>query len=892
MKSTISFPTFLAGAACALAMAACDSVKDVPEEPFANLPPVTVVLEGTITNVSSLRAIVLMNNGDADNARSFLAGTPSVVNAGPAVVPFSFGAFPAGTPYNVTIKTQPFGKTCTVANGQGTLTAGVATNITVTCTNTRQRHDMVVTIPGDATVFRNLPSAKVRLTTEEEIIEKDASTADSNNRVTFPGALIDATGEFNSAPYTVSASYREAGSFSKCGVTNPTGTNPRNNAGAAAGTGGTPPAGPAIPVVGSCRFLVSGTVGYSLPAGVAFTPGTLISGLSLQLKDAAGTVLETKGPIDCAPPSATVTTGITTVAGAIPSFPVPPLGTSNGCAYSFSTLVTSSLTKGLYEVVVSQQPTNGTTPLMCVVANGGSVNVFTIGTTSPAPVDRANVLCRAKPAPTKQIQGVFRLVTQIWTPPTGGAQVTSTWDPFNFSVSNTATSNMLALFDDGTFLYGAHGDARTTATNQGATSFTVPNGATTTTTSTAPASGPGGSAGAIIGSPTVGGAVIVSGHQVEHGFYDYDPTAGTLKFTLVTDTNNGVAFPSTFSSAFFSPRSSPFNTLVNDTRTTTTGLSSTPNPLHRDNSGSLYMATPTMTGVTFGTAQVLKEVVNGSSVFQTVRTLSGEFGGAPGGAAWQTVGNCRQTPDFTANPQVVTANGPCLTAGGTYGYSLTNCTNTQANLCIVPANNERLRWILQEPLSIDNEMTGAWITQDHRRYWVWDHRTIFGTGAAVVGGHPSLNDACFTMEDLRQSSGFYVRRGSGPGCHPFVQAATNPAVTPAYAHGAPESSDYPTQPGAQGVPSLLPGFIGRIPGGQPFPGNTTASPVQMHIAPPGSFASTADVNYFPNLTATSFNWCTAARPGDTAEVLGLRYTSNNVPIDVPVYMCRTKVPLQ
>jgi hypothetical protein len=41
MKSTISFTKIAASAACVLVLAGCDSIKNVPEEPFANLPPVT-----------------------------------------------------------------------------------------------------------------------------------------------------------------------------------------------------------------------------------------------------------------------------------------------------------------------------------------------------------------------------------------------------------------------------------------------------------------------------------------------------------------------------------------------------------------------------------------------------------------------------------------------------------------------------------------------------------------------------------------------------------------------------------------------------------------------------------------------------------------------------------
>jgi hypothetical protein len=272
-----------------------------------------------------------------------------------------------------------------------------------------------------------------------------------------------------------------------------------------------------------------------------------------------------------------------------------------------------------------------------------------------------------------------------------------------------------------------------------------------------------------------------------------------------------------------------------------------------------------------------------------VRTMSGEFGGAAGGAAWQTNGTCATS---ATSGTIANRNGPCLTpAAGPMTFGVT--TNTACNNvspCAVPANGNRLKWELQEPPSINNEMTGAWMSRDYRRFWVWDHRTIYGFGAAVVGGHPSMNDACFTMENLHQSSGFYVRRGSGPGCHPFSQPASQPLPAQVYTHTqGSDSTDYPATILAQGLPALLPGFIGRIPGGQVFPGNTTASPVQFHIAPAATFASTANPLYFPNLAGVSFAWCTPSRPGDTAEVLGMRYTSNNEPVDIPVYMCRSKV---
>lgn len=48
---------------------------------------------------------------------------------------FSFpGTLGIGATYNITVATQPVGQTCTVLNGSGTVGAGVAVIVTVTCT--------------------------------------------------------------------------------------------------------------------------------------------------------------------------------------------------------------------------------------------------------------------------------------------------------------------------------------------------------------------------------------------------------------------------------------------------------------------------------------------------------------------------------------------------------------------------------------------------------------------------------------------------------------------------------------------------------------------------------------------------------------------------------------
>ena len=49
--------------------------------------------------------------------------------------PFTFAAaLASGASYNVTVKTNPSGQTCTVSSGSGTIGSANITNVAVTCT--------------------------------------------------------------------------------------------------------------------------------------------------------------------------------------------------------------------------------------------------------------------------------------------------------------------------------------------------------------------------------------------------------------------------------------------------------------------------------------------------------------------------------------------------------------------------------------------------------------------------------------------------------------------------------------------------------------------------------------------------------------------------------------
>lgn len=845
MKTLNQF-RIIAGVSCALALAACDSIKDVPNEDAASLPPQTVVLSGQIYGLSSLRAITLQNNDDAVGTKSFVNAAPTVPNEGVRPVPFSFGALPAGTAYNITVKEHPEFKNCVVEDGQGVLTVGVRPDVTVTCTNTAPRYDLTVNIPSNGAFFKDLQGAKVRVTTEEEIREVAVGSLPGTT-VVFEDILINATGSFGAANWSVTASTFEGNRLNKCVVTSPSGANPTGNVSTPVVGAVTPPAVNAT--APACAFTVGGRIGYSLSPGETTAPD--IAGLKLQLRDLQLNPLETYDVATCSTANAGVTQQtLTTALNAAVPIPV-----NTTCAYTFNTPLRSSSTDGVYEVAVAEHPAGQ----FCIVTNGGMVTVFTQGLTPPQNVTQANVFCRATPAANRQLTGVYRLrsTTFVANAITNTAPLTSTWEPFDFSKQNTASSNMMAFFDNGTFLYGTHGN----------------------------------------------------GAQAEHGFYDYDPTAQTLRLTAIVDTNTSTVFPGNFSPVQTTSPTATTPTQITHITTTTPGISALPNPIRRNGAALLAQtaATPSfaaahaaMTGVTLGTVQVeLDEGV------RTVRTISGTFGADPTGiASYQlsTTGACdTNTPCLNpatgaiiASPPAVPPNPPAVPCGTGISPSPPPCHR--------PNYAQRVSWVLEEPPQIQNEMTGAWITQDSRRLWVWDYRTYYGTSVAMMGGSPNMNDACFTIEDLHASSGIYTRRGTGTGCFPFARPGNDPqsglpgisvlnfatftftttprnGPMPAYQVTGAESVDLTIAPSiVNPIIPQLPGYTGRHPGGEPAPSTMSPSPVYFQIAPAASFFTVADATYFPPVSTT---WC-------TTEILGIRATANGFPINYPLYFCRTQ----
>ncbi len=799
MNSMFNGSKLLAAGLCGVVLAGCNAVENVQEAPSTTLPTTTVLLAGTINGLGATRSIVIVNNGDNDTGIGAVAADPvtpipTTVGSNSSSTPFSFGALPEGSPYNVTVRTNPYGKTCIVTNGSGVLSRAAPPQVTINCgPSSVPRFNLTVTL---ATAFSNSAGAKVRLKTEEAIYE--ATPAPGATSVTFTSVLFNGAGAGapNPSPifaYTVSALNTVSGVTNKCPVTNPTnaGANPTGNV--------------TNPSVAACSFTIGGSLNYSTPQGGTAQP-LGAGGLTVQLRDVQGNVQASQD----------IAAGTVLPA----NFTFNDTGTSTAKQFQ-------SNASAVYDVVVSKQPTGQT----CVVGDGGFVSLFVTGNNNPSNVTatgttptgataptagtRLTVFCRNKPVAAANIlSGTFRLTkvgahirtitvtktrtgaaTSTITTATvasdgnplnpGVKPVVSLWHPFDNTTSNTASNAFLTFFDDGTFLYGQHNVSS----------------------------------------------------QIEHGFYEYDSVAKTLRFTMHTDTNNSTTFPA---GAFNSPATNAG--LFGTGPANTPGISAAP--------GAFTFTTAPAAPA----AQRHQAMCNVQITTTYPRVIKGSFGGPV--LCGTAIPAQPTAPAAPADPAIPAATATAPT------------TTTATASAII-----QLDWDLTEPRSVSGQITGAWITQDHREFWVYESLTYYGFHAGVNGGAANLQSACFTLEDATVSSSFLTRRGSNTGCY----AWNNPPPTFAYSLSGNEAVD--TSPGA----TVAPGFVGRMPGGGSAFDGRSPSPTYFSVAPVATWFSALPPNFVEYFPSTSLSWCsTPSTAGIPAEVLGVRATLNNEPVDSPI----------
>jgi hypothetical protein len=171
-----------------------------------------------------------------------------------------------------------------------------------------------------------------------------------------------------------------------------------------------------------------------------------------------------------------------------------------------------------------------------------------------------------------------------------------------------------------------------------------------------------------------------------------------------------------------------------------------------------------------------------------------------------------------------------------------------------------------EPQTVAGQMTGTWVSQDHRRQWIYDFNTTLGFHTGVNGGAANMQDGCFTLDDYTATSGFYTRRGGLTGC---LDAVSLPAGIGTVDFQSPTLAN-------------TPGFVGRVPGSETAFDGRSPSPIYFQVGPPGTFFSLASPAYFPvPVGAAPMSWC-------TTDVLGIRASLHGVAINTPVYFCRER----
>ncbi|HTP40611.1 MAG TPA: hypothetical protein VMI92_13685 [Steroidobacteraceae bacterium] len=815
MNSLFGCFRVVAAALCGVALVACNAVRSVDSEPTIANPAQKVVLGGKITGLGTRRPLVLQNNGQDSCVQPKDPNNPSgdqivgecsffgVLNQ--PTSDFSFGALPVGSTYNLTVKRQPFAKICTIANGSGTLGAtGPATPIQISCTDDPAVTHYSVTV-GIAAAASSLPGLKLTLTTENGSWDVAATGLTSYTFADTPGNPGYVFNSGSSPPvmgFRVTATIPGATPTDpviNCFVNNNDTTTPRllvTNTGGNIDDSTTPPAAAIAPSrnvdstygiqVVSCGFQVRAAAEYSARTGE--TAPTIASGDGV-------TLLLRKQPseVDVA------TVKLTSLNGALtPFLALDAAGNATTTPYQ-----ATSDANAFYEVVVKSSPagmacipgystTGGNAPVVTAtpalpaigkVTDAGAVLLIKPASTEVAGswiVDRV-VRCRTVPAASGQLRGVYQQTGTTTTTTT----ITTTAPATTVAASTAVNRNFLALFEDGTYLFGAHASS-----------------------------------------------VLSSG--VEQGFYVYDPAAHSIVFTALTDTSgsggmNNAGAAETMSNVVKSAGGSPGTITGHYSNSTTTGLVL--------GSGALTVAynggtATNVTAATYATAAALAAAIN------TAATAAGAGSTA---IAVATSANEIQITAPAGGGVVVAGS---LAAGlglGTVAAGATAVSTGVANATKTVRTD--MDWTLTEvgPDTTDHTATlldGGWVTwdvnrltEDRRRVFIYQH----GKYQAVhigVNGIGNMQDACY-VSDIGES-GTWVRQGARSGC-------SLPVVTTKSDGSAPTSSGLASLdvPNPTTSPALTPGFQGKWPqstdptysDGRPY------SPVDFEVRPAGTVAN-------------------------------------------------------
>jgi len=473
MNSLIGRSRILAAVLGVVLLAACNAITTEDTPPTIATPTANVVLQGTITGLGTRRPVVLQykgtdscyNNAADQTVPSGTLDTPTfpckffgTLNQTDST--FSFGALPSGTAYNIQVTGQPFDRICTVTNGTGTLNAAAPLKVT----------DIVVKCVVDPAVPRYAISGSVAstiptpvdvtLTTEEGT--QTRTGIPPGGTFSFDGAIFN-SGTANLPPF----GYRVTAKTTVTTAGNTTVNNCTMSASStnqdASGNASTPPTGDVSNVtVNACTFKVTVDVAYRSGVTGVLNLGSPVpalrtdnGGLQVALKDPVTGLLYPKNLDSAQTPQILTFTSYSTQ-----SFTGVP---SNSAA--------------IYDLVIVQQPTGQT----CVVGSAANTSPTfkLVSAAAVLMVDPTDVLNGFLPAdatvPTAVLKSIRCQNTPVdtlstGTPLRGTYQLTTLTNVTVTSATGTTVTptnvlwhSYLTFFDDGTFLYGAHGSSCSTS---------------------------------------------------------------------------------------------------------------------------------------------------------------------------------------------------------------------------------------------------------------------------------------------------------------------------------------------------------------------------------------------------------------------------------------------
>ncbi|HWL63859.1 MAG TPA: hypothetical protein VNQ32_13770 [Steroidobacteraceae bacterium] len=748
MNSIIKGSRLVTAVLCAVAIAGCDSIRDVRSEPSTAAPGATGVLEGTVIGLSPQREVVVhagfTNVGNIALSKAVFGA----LGFGDHLidVTFAYPTVPVGTPYNLTIEKQPFGKICSIENPSGAVGSGAPKPV-ITCVEDASPAGGRYTIGGTvAPEIADLPGFTVTLNAprdygvESIVLDGATSFQFENTGYNPPLSSVASIAAVQAFQWTLTATYQEGGRTYQCRVvTSQTNNTPSNSGTSSANS---PTTAPVTRHVRDCAFPIEANVKYSAPPGGADQP-----------MGAGGVTLALRRTGNAVPPESAQPVTITNFTPGSDRVTLWTLPSYIGAAY---------------DLVVTDHP-EGQTCIVRVLsetAAGGVVNAAaSLGSViwlsdpvapahfTPSDANIANgvsIRCRNNPAPANQLSGVFANYNIN----------IATTEPFE----RIRDRQFMTFFDDGTFLFATHGNS-------------------------------------------------VARVGLEHGFYNYDPVAQTLDFNVFLDASTEAGtYQAVGTTVFVGQPASLSNTL---------GYGTIPamSPARRN-----HLAASAPNG---GVARATNVTVNSGSP----ASISMTFSGVP-----------------------VNGNGVAPAGAGTLSQTLT----------------------FTEPTQIAGQMTGAWVSPDHRRLWVFNYNNTSGLHAGV-NGPINFQDACYVFDDPQATTSFYTRRGGSTGCMTlnggglFVPAGSGSYFE--YYEGGFATMDcvpskgtglFTAHPGSCGSGALTDspvGFLGRFPGAQGAFDERPPSPNTYTVIP------------------------------GTPEVLSVQRTLNGEPLGSPVEFTRAQVKL-